>query len=39
MGARLIRYADDFVVMCQGQVERVLEGTKAVLRDVHATYS
>jgi len=34
MGARLIRYADDFVVMCQGQVERVLEGTKAVLRDL-----
>ena len=34
MGARLIRYADDFVVMCQGHVERVLEGTKAILRDL-----
>ena len=30
--ARLIRYADDFVVLCQGQTERVLKGIKMVLR-------
>jgi len=30
--ARLIRYADDFVVLCQGQTERVLKGIKTVLR-------
>ena len=30
--ARLIRYADDFVVLCQGQPERVLKGIKTILR-------
>jgi len=30
--ARLIRYADDFVVLCQEQPERVLKGIKAILR-------
>jgi group II intron reverse transcriptase/maturase len=30
--ARLIRYADDFVVLCQGNTERVLKGIKTVLR-------
>jgi RNA-directed DNA polymerase len=30
--ARLIRYADDFVVLCQGQPERVLKGIKMILR-------
>lgn len=30
--ARLIRYADDFVVLCQGHTERVLKGTKTILR-------
>jgi RNA-directed DNA polymerase len=30
--ARLIRYADDFVVLCQGQTERVLKGIKTILR-------
>jgi RNA-directed DNA polymerase len=29
--ARLIRYADDFVVLCQGQTERVLKGVQTVL--------
>jgi len=29
--ARLIRYADDLVVLCGGNVERVLKGIKAVL--------
>jgi len=30
--ARLIRYADDFVVACQGDAERVLRGVRVVLR-------
>jgi group II intron reverse transcriptase/maturase len=29
--ARLIRYADDFVVLCQGHTERVLKGIEAIL--------
>ena len=32
--ARLIRYADDFVVLCQGQTEKVLNGIKTVLRSL-----
>ena len=32
--ARLIRYADDFVVLCKGNTERVLNGIKAVLGDL-----
>jgi len=31
MEARLIRYADDFVVLCKGNTERVLEGIQKVL--------
>ncbi len=31
MEARLIRYADDFVVLCKGNTERVLKGIKVVL--------
>jgi group II intron reverse transcriptase/maturase len=31
MEARLIRYADDFVVLCKGNTERVLEGIQRVL--------
>jgi len=30
--ARLIRYADDFVVLCRGNTQRVLGGIRAVLR-------
>jgi len=30
-GARLIRYADDFVVLCQGPTEKILKGIKIVL--------
>ena len=30
-GARLVRYADDFVVLTKGSTERVLKGIKAVL--------
>jgi group II intron reverse transcriptase/maturase len=32
--ARLIRYADDFVVLCQSNTERVLRGIKIVLGDL-----
>ena len=31
MEARLIRYADDFVVLCKGNTDRVLEGIQRVL--------
>jgi len=31
MEARLIRYADDLVVMCRGNAERILKGTGAIL--------
>ena len=31
MEARLIRYADDIVVMCHGNAERILKGTGAIL--------
>ncbi len=31
MGPRLIRYADDCVVLCRGNTERVLKGIKTVL--------
>jgi group II intron reverse transcriptase/maturase len=33
-GARLIRYADDFVVLTRGNTARVLRGIKAVLSDL-----
>jgi group II intron reverse transcriptase/maturase len=33
-GARLIRYADDFVVLAQSNTERVLRGIRAVLCDL-----
>jgi RNA-directed DNA polymerase len=31
LGARLIRYADDCVVLCRGNTERILEGVRTVL--------
>jgi hypothetical protein len=31
MEARLIRYADDLVVMCRGNAEKILKGTGAIL--------
>jgi RNA-directed DNA polymerase len=34
VGARLVRYADDFVVLCKGQTGRLLEGIKKVLREL-----
>jgi RNA-directed DNA polymerase len=33
-GARLIRYADDFVVLCRGNTERVRQGIERVLAHV-----
>ncbi len=33
-GARLIRYADDFVVLTNSNTERVMRGIKAVLKDL-----
>jgi RNA-directed DNA polymerase len=32
--ARLIRYADDFVVLCKGNTDRLLKGVKKVLEDL-----
>jgi group II intron reverse transcriptase/maturase len=37
LGARLVRYADDVVVVCQGNIERILEGIKTVLNDLGLT--
>jgi len=34
LGARLIRYADDFVVLCESNTERILRGIKAVLNSL-----
>lgn len=31
MEARLVRYADDFVVLCKGQTERIIAGIEGVL--------
>jgi len=31
MGARLVRYADDFLVLCKGNTERLLKGVQNVL--------
>jgi RNA-directed DNA polymerase len=37
LGARLVRYADDVVVMCEGNTERILKGMKTVLNDLGLT--
>jgi RNA-directed DNA polymerase len=34
LGARLIRYADDFIVLTKSNTERILRGIKAVLGDL-----
>ena len=36
-GARLVRYADDSVVLCKGSTEQILKGMKAVLSDLGLT--
>ena len=37
LGARLIRYTDDFVVLCKGDTERLLKGIKVVLGDLQVS--
>jgi RNA-directed DNA polymerase len=37
LGARLVRYADDAVVVCKGNAERILEGMRIVLSDLGLT--
>ena len=39
VGARLVRYADDCVVLCNGNTERILKGMKTVLSDLGLTLS
>ena len=34
LGARLVRYADDVVILCDGTSERILKGLKVVLSDL-----
>jgi RNA-directed DNA polymerase len=36
-GARLVRYADDVVVLCEGNTDRILRGMKAVFADLGLT--
>ena len=37
LGARLVRYADDSVVLCRGNADRILKGVKLVLEDLGLT--
>jgi group II intron reverse transcriptase/maturase len=37
LGARLVRYADDVVVLCEGNTDRILRGMKTVLNDLGLT--
>jgi len=37
LGARLVRYADDSVILCRGNADRILKGVKMVLRDLGLT--
>jgi RNA-directed DNA polymerase len=37
LGARLVRYADDVVVLCEGNTARILKGMKTVLEDLGLT--
>jgi RNA-directed DNA polymerase len=34
LGARLVRYADDSVILCRGNADRILKGVKLVLEDL-----
>ena len=38
-GANFVRYADDFVVLCQGNTDRVLQGVKRVLEHLEIALS
>ena len=37
LGARLIRYADDCVILCRGNTDRILKGIKRVFDDLGLT--
>ncbi len=37
LGARLVRYADDSVILCRGNTARILKGLKKVLSDLGLT--
>ncbi len=37
LGARLVRYADDCVILCRGNTDRILKGIKTVLGDLGLT--
>ena len=37
LGARLIRYADDCVILCRGNTDRILKGVKRVFDDLGLT--
>jgi RNA-directed DNA polymerase len=37
LGARLLRYADDSVILCRGNTDRILKGVKLVLSDLGLT--
>ena len=37
LGARLVRYADDSVILCRGNTDRILKGVKLVLNDLGLT--
>jgi hypothetical protein len=37
LGARLVRYADDSVILCRGNTTRILKGLKTVLSDLGLT--
>ena len=37
LGARLVRYADDSVILCRGNTDRILKGVKRVLEDLGLT--
>jgi len=37
LSARLVRYADDVVVLCRGNTDRILKGMKTVLEDLGLT--
>ena len=37
LGARLVRYADDSVILCRGNADRILKGVKLVLEDLGLT--
>jgi len=37
LGARLVRYADDSVILCRGNTDRILKGVRMVLDDLGLT--